>query len=149
MRGETCSRREGYVNRAMRIEDAVKIPLPAYARDPLLVVVDAHEERLTWVVNLLTFANYRVYAPSSTVEAFTWSVQHLIVPQAILFGEINPPDRYYLQWLLRRVDTQRGRQIPIVFLPAYLPDRAPSFSPDARGSIEILQLLWQEVPRRF
>ncbi len=37
-------------------------PLPTPIREPLLMLIDAHDVRHRWVVSLLAFANYHVYA---------------------------------------------------------------------------------------
>src|SRR6266446_8365113 len=59
-------------------------PLPAVAREPLIVVLDAREARCRWVACFLAFANYHGYVPHTTFEAFRWFVQHPVSPQAIL-----------------------------------------------------------------
>ncbi len=59
----------------MYIEDVITIPLPAFAREPLLVVIDVQETRRALVARLLTFAHYQVYVPNTAGEALIWFMQ--------------------------------------------------------------------------
>jgi hypothetical protein len=128
----------------MYIEDVITSPLPAFAREPLLVVIDNQEVRRAWVAQLLTFAHYQVYVPNTAGEALIWFTQHLIAPQAILFGDLNPVDQSFTQRLFERVVIQNGRQIPVISLVDFPETRSTSNPP---GCSALLEILWLEVPR--
>jgi len=128
----------------MYIEDVLTIPLPAFVREPLLVVIDVQEARRAWVTRLLTFAHYQVYVPNTAGEALIWFMQHLIAPQAILLGDVNPLDQFFTQRLFERVVIQNGRQIPVISLVDLPGTRSTDPLP---GSSTLLEILWLEVPR--
>ena len=143
-RRECTTRRCGHASLDMYIEDVITSPLPAFAREPLLVVIDNQEVRRAWVAQLLTFAHYQVYVPNTAGEALIWFTQHLIAPQAILFGDLNPVDQSFTQRLFERVVIQNGRQIPVISLVDFSETR-PTSNP--RGCSALLEILWLEVPR--
>jgi hypothetical protein len=143
-RRECTTRRCGHASLDKYIEDVITSPLPAFAREPLLVVIDNQEVRRAWVAQLLTFAHYQVYVPSTAGEALIWFTQHLIAPQAILFGDLNPVDQSFTQRLFERVVIQNGRQIPVISLVDFSETR-PTSNP--RGCSALLEILWLEVPR--
>ena len=143
-RRECTTRRCGHASLDMYIEDVITSPLPAFAREPLLVVIDNQEVRRAWVAQLLTFAHYQVYVPNTAGEALIWFTQHLIAPQAILFGDLNPVDQSFTQRLFERVVIQNGRQIPVISLVDFSETRSTS---NPRGCSALLEILWLEVPR--
>ncbi len=143
-RRECTTRRCGHASLDMYIEDVITSPLPAFAREPLLVVIDNQEVRRAWVAQLLTFAHYQVYVPNTAGEALIWFTQHLIAPQAILFGDLNPVDQSFTQRLFERVVIQNGRQIPVISLVDFPETRSTS---NPRGCSALLEILWLEVPR--
>lgn len=128
----------------MYIEDVITIPLPAFAREPLLVVIDAQETRRAFVSRLLTFAHYQVYVPNTAGDALIWFMEHLIAPQAILLGNVNPLDQFFTQRLFERVVMQKGRQIPVISLVDLPGARSAD---DLAGCSALLEILWLEVPR--
>ena len=143
-RRECTTRRCGHASLDMYIEDVITSPLPAFAHEPLLVVIDNQEVRRAWVAQLLTFAHYQVYVPNTAGEALIWFTQHLIAPQAILFGDLNPVDQSFTQRLFERVVIQNGRQIPVISLVDFPETRSTS---NPRGCSALLEILWLEVPR--
>jgi len=144
MRRECRTTRCGHASLDMYIEDVITIPLPAFVREPLLVVIDVQETRRALVARLLTFAHYQVYLPNTAGEALIWFMQHLIAPQAILLGNVNPLDQFFIQRLFERVVMQNGRQIPVISL-VDLPGTRPE--DDLLGCSVLLEILWLEVPR--
>ena len=144
MRRECKTTRCGHASSDMYIEDVITSPLPAFAREPLLVVIDNQEVRRAWVAQLLTFAHYQVYVPNTAGEALIWFTQHLIAPQAILFGDLNPVDQSFTQRLFERVVMQNGRQIPVISLVDLPGTRSADELP---GCSALLEILWLEVPR--
>jgi hypothetical protein len=134
----------------MNTADAITQPLPAYAREPLLLVIDAQEERLVWAVRLLTFAHYHVYATLTPLEMLIWYVQHPMSPQVVLLGEIDRHNLFLVQRLIRR----RKKEIPLIFLATYFPnteaaDVESSPSSSTRDGLALLEVLWQLVVRFF
>jgi hypothetical protein len=138
----------------MNTADAITQPLPAYAREPLLLVIDAQEERLVWVVRLLTFAHYHVHAAPTPLEMLVWYVQHPMSPQAVLLGQVDRHNLFLVQRLLQRIVRRRKKEVPLIFLATYLPDTEvagveSSLSSSMRGGFALLELLWQLVVRLF
>lgn len=144
MRGECITRRCGHANADMYSEDVITSPLPAFVREPLLVVIDVQEARRAWVAQLLTFAHYQVYVPNTAGEALMWFMQHAVAPQAILFGDLNPLDEVFTQRLFERVVIQNDRQIPVISLVDFPEARGNDYAP---GCSTLLEILWLEVPR--
>lgn len=135
----------------MDIADITTSPLPAHAREPLLLVIDAYEERCMLLIRLLAFANYRTYAATTSQEASTWYTQHAMVPEAILFGYMNSLEHFFFRRLREHMATQRGKDIPAISLALYFPDTVSmsnsAFSAGSYGGFALLELLWQVVPR--
>ena len=128
----------------MYIEDVITIPLPAFVREPLLVVIDIQETRRTLVARLLTFAHYQVYVPNTAGEALIWFMQHLIAPEAILLGKVDPLDQFFTERLFERVVMQNGRQIPVISLVDLPGTRPAGELPECSA---LLEILWLEVRR--
>jgi len=135
----------------MDIADITTSPLPAHAREPLLLVIDAYEERCMLLIRLLAFANYKTYAVKTLQEASIWYTQYAIVPEVILFGYLNSLEHFFVRLLLERMSTQRGKDIPAISLALYFPDTLSmsisAFSSASQGCFALLELLWQVVPR--
>ena len=134
-----------------RLADALTQPFPAYLREPLLILIDANNERRVWVVRLLTLAYYHVYDTESPLEAFTWWVQHPSIPQALLLGYVSPSNQFFVQRLRQQVEQLSRKALPMIVLTPYLPDsafaslrRAPT---DSRGPLALLDILWRTIPR--
>ncbi len=144
MRRECRTTRCGHASSDMYIEDVITIPLPAFVREPLLVVIDVQETRRALVARLLTFAHYQVYVPNTAGEALIWFMQHLIAPEAILLGKVDPLDQFFTERLFERVVMQNGRQIPVISL-VDLPGTRPAG--ELPGCSALLEILWLEVPR--
>ena len=136
----------------MNAADAITSPLPAFARSPLLMVIDIREDRLDWVLRVLAFANYHAYAAATPLEAFSWYMQYLVVPEAILLGQIRQQELFFVYRLLQRMVLQPGNEVPVLYLSTYIPDTAfmsiHPFSSNSPGCYPLLEALWQIVPRR-
>ncbi len=144
MRRECRTTKCGYASSDMYIEDVITIPLPAFVREPLLVVIDDQETRRALVARLLTSAHYQVYLPNTAGEALIWFMQHLIAPEAILLGNVDPLDQFFTERLFERVVMQNGRQIPVISLVDLPGTRSASELPECSA---LLEILWLEVPR--
>lgn len=137
-------------NWVMNIPEAITRPLSAYAREPLILVIDVHEERLVWVVRLLAFAHYHVHATFTPLEMLIWYIEHPALPQAVLLGEVDGSNLFLVHRLMQRLARQRGREMPLVFLAAYFPEGEAdtrSFSLSSDGCFALLELLWHVVVR--
>ena len=71
----------------MDIADITTSPLPAHAREPLLLVIDAYEERCMLLIRLLAFANYRTYAATTSHEDVVAGSQVLSLMTTIAFRD--------------------------------------------------------------
>jgi hypothetical protein len=137
----------------METSDIPTSPLPAPLREPLLLLIDAHEGRHRWVVSLLAFANYHVYATSRPLQAYVWYLEHQMVPQVLLLGQLHAQERFFARRFWQLMATRQGKNIPVVSLETYFPVAAargtPSFSPGTQGGFGLLEILWRLVTRRL
>ncbi|HYU76491.1 MAG TPA: hypothetical protein VEL31_27790 [Ktedonobacteraceae bacterium] len=137
----------------METNDIITSPLPLPLREPLLLLIDAHEGRHRWVVSLLAFANYHVYATGRPLEAYVWYLEHQMAPQVLLLGQLHAQERFFAQRFWQLMVTRQGKNIPVVSLETYFPVAGargtPSFSPGARGDFGLLETLWRLVTRRL
>jgi len=135
----------------MDIANITTSPLPLHAREPILLVIDAWEERSKLLIRLLAFANYKTYAVKTLQEASIWYTQYAIVPEIILFGYMNSLEHFFFRLLRERMSTQRGKDVPAISLALYFPDTlstsVSAFSSASQGCFALLELLWQVVPR--
>jgi len=136
---------------AMDITDITTSPLVPHAQEPLLLIIDACEERCLLLTRLLAFANYRTYAVTNSEQASTWYAQHVMPPGAILFGYMNSLEHFFFRRLHEHISMQQGKGIPAISLALYFPDaRSPGMSSawaDSYYCFALLELLWQTVPR--
>jgi hypothetical protein len=127
-------------------------PLPPNEREPLLLVIDAQTQRRIWVSDLLAYANYHTHSMASPRESFIWYIQHQLVIDALLLGDISQQEHFLAQRLLQRIVSHQGSEIPIFSLAAYLPDETRSGSIPlaqwAQGGIALLEALWLNIARR-
>ena len=157
LQAEQWSRRQAQgdwsarVTQHSAIYDEVTLPLPSAAREPLLLLVDDVPVRRVWVTQLLTLAHYHVHVSETTLDAFTWCVQHGARPQVLLIGHVSPQTQFIMQRLLHWTSNGRDRSVPVVSLTQHLPEATfLSSRPSellALGSLNILQSLWTSVRR--
>jgi hypothetical protein len=137
----------------METSEITTSPLPTPIVEPLLILIDAHDVRHRWVVSLLAFANYHVYATWRPLEAYAWYLEHQMAPQVLLLGQLNPQERFFARRFWQLMATRQGKNIPVVSLETYFPVAGargtPSFSPSARGCFGLLEILWRLVARRL
>lgn len=101
-----------------------------------VLVVDAQRERARYLEGLLRTTGYHSVVATTTVEAFTHILQGVCVPFAVIMGQEDPKQRFFLNrlfqrmeqlydWdlLLIRLQAQPGRQENIASLPT--PPPAP------------------------
>lgn len=135
----------------MDIANITTSPLPLDAREPILLIIDAWEERSKLLIRLLAFANYKTYAVKTLQEASIWYTQYAIAPEVILFGYMNSLEHFFVRLLRERMSTQRGKDVPAISLALYFPDTLSTsfsaFSSASQGCFALLELLWQVVPR--
>src|SRR5215467_2554102 len=135
----------------MDIADFTTSPILTSAPEPLVLVIDACEERSMLLVRLLAFANYRTYVVRTLQEASSWYIEHAIPPEAIVFGDMNSLEHFFVRRLQERISIQQGKYIPAISLALYLPHtpftKISSASTCSYGYFALLELLWQVVPR--
>ncbi len=137
------------------ITDAITVPLPARQREPLLIIIDGLSLRRIWTTHLVTFAHYHSYAAATPLEAYIWCMQHPIVPQAFLLGQIEEQGQFFVQrlrqWCLQQQTGRHHKEPPLIALTHYLPDMTFIGTYEAIGSeygcFELLEMLWATVPR--
>lgn len=117
------------------------------------MVIDVHEARRRWVVSLLAFASYHVYAARTPFEAYAWYMEHHTAPQVLLLGQLNQEEQLFVQRLWQLMVMQQNKSFPVLSLEVYFPIAAArktlAFSPSARGCFGLLEVLWRAVARRL
>jgi Protein kinase domain len=92
-----------------------------------VVVIDAHKERAYYVTNLLSSAGFRPSAFATALAAFTHFLKVPFVPCAILLGQEDVNDYFFLLRLRRQIsqkfdwDTPLIRLHPQVLVPPFTP----------------------------
>src|SRR5689334_9375471 len=69
-----------------------------------VLIVDAHKERARYLEGLLSIAGYRYMVASTTVEAFTHIIQGICVPFAVIMGQEDAKQHFFLNRLFQRME---------------------------------------------
>jgi hypothetical protein len=105
-----------------------------------IVIIDAQQERATYLVQVLSLAGYHSLSVANSLEAFTLFLQKSFIPLLIILGQDDPAKRFFLQRLLLQMLQKFDVEIPIVRLithpsigklgrAASLPQRQNPFTP--------------------
>jgi hypothetical protein len=81
-----------------------------------VLVVDAQKERVRYLEALLNVAGYRYIVASTTVEAFTLVLQGMGMPFAIILGQEDASQRFFLKRLFQRIQQQHGGDLLLMRL---------------------------------
>lgn len=81
-----------------------------------VLVVDAQKERARYLESLLNVAGYRYIIASTTVEAFTLVLQGMGMPFAIILGQEDASQRFFLKRLFQRIKQQHGGDLLLMRL---------------------------------
>jgi hypothetical protein len=81
-----------------------------------VLVIDAQKERARYLGSLLDVAGYRHIVASTTVEAFTLILQGMDVPFAIILGQEDANQRFFLKRLFQRVKQQHNGDLLLMRL---------------------------------
>lgn len=71
-----------------------------------ILLVDSHRERVRYFVTLLSSAGYQYMVTATTVEAFTLILQGNCVPFALIMGQEDAKQRFFLNRLFQRMEQQ-------------------------------------------
>lgn len=120
-----------------------------------ILVVDAHTMRAQRVARLLTLAGYRPIVATSPVEAFTRCLRGSWEPEAALIGAVDQANRLPLTRMVEHLAKRRGRELPILALPAFVPELAPLhadpaipyFHTSSPTSVAFFEELWRLLPQ--
>lgn len=110
-----------------------------------VLIVDAQKERARYLEALLNVAGYRHIVASTTVEAFTLVLQGMGTPFAIILGQEDASQRFFLKRLFQRIKLQHDGDFLLIRLliqPAgsenppspEIPPSVPQEFPHAAGS---------------
>src|SRR6266700_2373821 len=64
-----------------------------------ILIIDAQQERATYLVQVLSLAGYRSLSVVNSLEAFTLFLQKSFIPLLIILGQDDPSKRFFLQRL--------------------------------------------------
>jgi hypothetical protein len=101
-----------------------------------VLIVDAQKERVLYLERLLHGAGYRYIVASTTVEAFTLILQGMGLPFAIILGQDDANQRFFLKRLFQRIKQQHGGDLLLMRLlvqPANS-ENLPSFGTPATAT---------------
>lgn len=126
-------------------------PLSAY---PVLLVLDANEERAQRLARLLTLANYRPIVATTPVQAFQRALQEPQSIQAIVLGRLEPSQHFFYHRLLQQLGEIRRRSIQILPMPASIQQEVPLIAHPScpthhlvsRAEYRLLNDLWRDLP---
>ena len=122
---------------------------------PTMIVIDADEERRQRIARILTLAHYRALVAATPFLAFQRSVEQPVAVNAVLLGAMEEKQRFFLSRLLQRFATSETTTIPLLTLPAQIPDEAPLVADAGRSkshhspsysSLMLLEWVWQALP---
>jgi CheY-like chemotaxis protein len=81
-----------------------------------VLIVDARKERARYLGALLNVAGYQHMAASTTVEAFTLILQGMGMPFAIILGQDDTSQRFFLKRLFQRIKQQNDGDLLLMRL---------------------------------
>lgn len=88
--------------------------LPAGASDILLI--DVNDERARGIAQLLAQSHYHVLTAANSLDAFTRFLKETYIPVAILLGQEDARDQFFLQRLIQQVYLKYAWEIPVIRL---------------------------------
>ncbi len=71
-----------------------------------VLLVDSHRDRVRYFVSLLSGAGYQYMVTATTVEAFTLILQGNCAPFALIIGQEDAKQRFFLNRLFQRMEQQ-------------------------------------------
>src|SRR5215469_6933211 len=98
--------------------EITRVPLIRQASmNPMLLLVDANEERAQRLARILTLADYRPCVAKTPLQAFGRLLQEPSLPQAVILGWIDDRSRFAFTRLFQWMRSEQGQDIPIIALP--------------------------------
>lgn len=92
-----------------------------------VLVIDANEERGRYIAYLLSSAGFRPTATSTALAAFTRFLKVPFAPCAVVLGQQDANDHFFLLRLLRQISQKYDWDTPLIRLQMRMP--AQSFTP--------------------
>lgn len=121
---------------------------------PSLLIIDADEERAQSLARILTLANYHPLIEVNPVQAFKRSLDSPLSIHAVLLGRVSKQHNFFLNRILQHLTYKQGLNIPVMSLPAQVPDRVPLYA-NAQASVfhipsqsclKLLESIWNVIP---
>src|SRR5258708_13225721 len=84
---------------------------------PMLLLVDANEERAQRLARILTLADYRPCIAKTPLQAFGRLLQEPSLPQAVLLGWRDDPSRFAFTRPFHSLLTDQPHSLPILPVP--------------------------------
>jgi hypothetical protein len=121
---------------------------------PSLLIIDADEERAQSLARILTLANYHPLIEVNPVQAFKRSLDSPLSIQAVLLGRVSKQHNFFLNRILQHLTYKQGLNIPVMSLPAQVPNRVPlyasaqtsAFHIPSQSCLKLLESIWNVIP---
>src|SRR6266568_4164554 len=108
----------GRTSRTTPHQEIARIPhIRPASMHPMLLLVDANEERAQRLARILTLADYRPCIAKTPLQAFGRLLKEPSLPQAVLLGCIDDRSRFAFTRLFQWMLSEQGQDIPIIALP--------------------------------
>ncbi|WP_126601337.1 hypothetical protein [Dictyobacter aurantiacus] len=126
------------------------------AREHVLLIIDTNEVRSQYLARLLTLAGLRAIITSTSYQAFDRFLKEHFIPRLILLGQQEETTSPIFTRLLRRLNYELQRDVPVMPLSSiYLPDGLLLSAEDTISNTMhcisppnslILRRIWQFLP---
>lgn len=98
--------------------------IQAYLNMRTIYLIDTHQQRATYLAQLLTTLGFHPLVTSTPLEAYTLYLQGFTVPFTLLVGQEDTSQRFFLHRLSQHMQQKYHYEIPIIYLQTVAP--APS-----------------------
>jgi hypothetical protein len=106
--------------------------IQAYLNMRTIYLIDTHQQRATYLAQLLTTLGFHPLVTSTPLEAYTLYLQGFTVPFTLLVGQEDTSQRFFLQRLSQHMQQKYHYEIPIIYLQTVAPAPAtPRLAPPA------------------
>lgn len=103
----------------------------AYLDMRSIYLIDAHQERATYLTHLLTSLGFQPLVTSTLLEAYTLYLQGFTVPFTLILSQGDASQRFFLQRLIQHMAQKYHYDLPVIYLRSTIPSTPlrPSTSP--------------------
>ncbi len=95
--------------------------IQAYLDMRSIYLIDAHQERATYLTRLLNSLGFQPLVTSTLLEAYTLYLQGFTVPFTLLVSQDDVSQRFFLQRLTQHMLQKYHYDIPVIYLHSTIP----------------------------